>query len=174
MLSLVARLAVALRARVGLLVLAVLSISYAIAAGCIVMLTAAILLLRKGPSAPPKDETAPAPWRASVVLADAINDVHAIPFPASLRPTTASASGEVHREPLEIGERAVVEGAFVCSSQDHAGRLVRLERFLPAFRTQAPASPGLRPGKPNCCIGVERSLPRDLARNSAVMTAQTV
>ena len=63
MLSLEARLAVALRARVGLLVLAVLSIPYAIAAGCIVMLTAVILLLRKGPSAPRKDETAPAPSR---------------------------------------------------------------------------------------------------------------
>src|SRR5499427_7544737 len=37
-------------------------------------------------------------------------------------------------------------------------------------------SPGLRPGKPNCGIGVERSLPRDLenSRNAAVMTAQTV
>ena len=111
------------------------------------MLTAAILLLRKGPSAPPKDETAPAPSRASVVLADAINDVHAIPFPASLRPTTASASGEVDREPLEIGERAVVEGAFVCSPQDHAGRLVRVERFLPAFRAQAPAVAGPQAGK---------------------------
>jgi len=111
------------------------------------MLTAAILLLRKGPSAPRKDETAPAPSRASVMLADAINDVHAIRFPASLRPTPASASGEVHREPLEIGERAVVEGAFVCSPQDHAGRLVRLERFLPAFRTQAPAVAGPQAGK---------------------------
>src|SRR5262249_41818135 len=37
-------------------------------------------------------------------------------------------------------------------------------------------SPGLRPGKPNSGIGVERSFPRDLenARKSAVMTAQTV
>ena len=89
---------------------------------------------------------------------------------------TASSSGEVHREPLQIGERAVVEGAFVRSPQNHAGRLARLERFLPARRTQTPASPGLRPGKPNCGIGVERSLPQDLenSRNSAVMTAQTV
>ena len=37
-------------------------------------------------------------------------------------------------------------------------------------------SPGLRPGKPNWGIGVERSLPEDLenSRNAAVMTAQTV
>ena len=44
----------------------------------------------------------------------------------------ASASGEVHREPLEIGERAVGEGGFVCSPKDHAGRRARLERVLPA------------------------------------------
>src|SRR5579883_1255352 len=37
-------------------------------------------------------------------------------------------------------------------------------------------SPGLRPRKPNCGTGVERSLPCALekARNSAVITAQTV
>jgi hypothetical protein len=39
---------------------------------------------------------------------------------------TASASGEVHREPLQIGERAVVEGAFLRSPQDNAGRAARL------------------------------------------------
>jgi hypothetical protein len=63
---------------------------------------------------------------------------------------TASASGEVHRKPLQIGKRAVVEGAF--------------------------RSPGLRPGKPNWGIGVARSLPHDLekSRNSSVMIAQTV
>jgi hypothetical protein len=140
------------------------------------MLTAAILLLRKGPSAPPKDETAPAPSRASVALADAINDVHAIRFPASLRPTTASASGEVHRKPLEIGERAVVEGAFVCSPQDHAGAWSASSASRQRSAHKHQRSPGLRPGKPNCGIGVERSLPRDLenSRNAAVMTAQTV
>src|SRR5271155_1903873 len=42
----------------------------------------------------------------------------AISFAASSQPTTVSASGEIHREPLEIGERAVVEGAFVRSPQD--------------------------------------------------------
>ena len=35
----------------------------------------------------------------------------------------------------------------MCSPQDHAGRLVRLERFLPAFRTQAPAVAGPQAGK---------------------------
>jgi hypothetical protein len=48
---------------------------------------------------------------------------------------TVSASGEVHRKPLQIGERAVVEGAFVRSPQNHSGRLARLERFLPPRRT---------------------------------------
>src|SRR5271169_2384953 len=70
-----------------------------------------------------------------------------MPFPAFSRPPTASASGEVHREPLEIGERAIVQGAFVRSPQDHAGRLARLERFLPARRTQAPAVAGPEAGK---------------------------
>ena len=59
----------------------------------------------------------------------------------------ASASGEVHREPLQIGERAVVEGAFVRSPQNHAGRLARLERFLPARRTHTPAVAGPQAGK---------------------------
>jgi hypothetical protein len=39
----------------------------------------------------------------------------------------ASGSGEVHRETLEIGERAVAEGSFVSGPQDHPGRLARLE-----------------------------------------------
>ena len=57
------------------------------------------------------------------------------------------ASSEVHREPLEIGERAVVEGAFARSPQQYPGRLARLERFLPARRTQAPAVAGPQAGK---------------------------
>jgi len=77
MLSLEAGLAVVLRACVGLLVLAVLRIPYAIAAGCIVMLIAAILSLRKGHAAPSENKTAPAPSHTSVVLANAINDVYA-------------------------------------------------------------------------------------------------
>jgi hypothetical protein len=76
-LSLEAGLALVLRAGVGLLVLAVLSVPYAIAAGCIVMLTMAILSLRKAPAARSERETAHAPSRAAMVLADAINDVYA-------------------------------------------------------------------------------------------------
>src|SRR5580704_18789546 len=60
---------------------------------------------------------------------------------------TCSKSGEVHGETLEIGERAVVEGAFVSSPQDHAGRAARLQRFAPAGRTQAPAVAGPQAGK---------------------------
>src|ERR1700722_1919084 len=56
-------------------------------------------------------------------------------------------SGEVHGESLEIGERAVVEGAFVSSPQDHAGRAARLQRFAPAGRTQAPPVAGPQAGK---------------------------
>ena len=58
-----------------------------------------------------------------------------------------SASGEVHREPLQIGERTVVEGAFVRSPQNYAGRLARFERFLPARRTQAPTVARPQAGK---------------------------
>ena len=84
--------------------------------------------------------------------------------------------GEVHRETLRVGERAVAEGAFVSSPQDHAGRLANFQRFLPAGRAQAPAVAGPQAGKADCGIGVERSLPQDLenSRNAAVMTAQTV
>src|SRR5258708_35790175 len=84
------------------------------------------------------------------------------------------ASGQVHCEPLEIGERAVAQCAFVGGTQDHARRLACLERLLPAGSAEAP--PGLRPGKPNSGIGVERSLPLDLenARKAAVITAHTV
>ena len=59
------------------MILAILSVPYAIAGGCIVMLAAAILSLRKIRAAPTENETAPAPSRASVLLADMINDVYA-------------------------------------------------------------------------------------------------
>jgi hypothetical protein len=84
---------------------------------------------------------------SSPALAISASYTIAIPFSASSRPTTASASGEVHREPLEIGELAVVEGVFVRSSQDYAGRLARLERVLPARRIEAPAVAGPQAGK---------------------------
>ena len=64
------------------------------------------------------------------------------PVPRFLAAYDGVWSGEVDREALEIRERAVLEGTFVCGPQDHAGRLVRLKRFLPAFRTQAPAVVG--------------------------------
>jgi hypothetical protein len=88
----------------------------------------------------------------------------------------ASASGEVHRKPLEIGERAVVEGAFVRSPQNTRGAWPASSASCQRGAHTHQRSPGLRPGKPNCGIGVERSLPQDLenSRNSAVMTAQTV
>ena len=56
-------------------------------------------------------------------------------------------SGEVQGETLEIGERTVVEGAFVSSPQDHAGRATRLQCFAPAGRAQAPAVAGPEAGK---------------------------
>ena len=65
-------------------------------------------------------------------------------------PESAAAMLEVRRGPrrtLEIGERAVVEGAFVSSPQDHAGRAARFQRFAPAGRTQAPAVSGPQAGK---------------------------
>ena len=58
-----------------------------------------------------------------------------------------SKSSEVQGETLEIGERAVVGGAYVRSPQDHAGRATRLQRLLPARRTQAPAVAGPQAGK---------------------------
>ena len=63
------------------------------------------------------------------------------------RPGARSKSGEVQGETLEIGERAVVEGAFVSSAQDHAKRAARLQCFAPAGRTQAPAVAGPQAGK---------------------------
>jgi hypothetical protein len=77
LLSLEAPLAFVLRGCVGLMILMILSVPYAIAGGCIVMLAAAILSLRKVRAAPTENETAPSPSRAGVVLADMINDVYA-------------------------------------------------------------------------------------------------
>src|SRR5438477_10628236 len=47
-------------------------------------------------------------------------------------------SGQIHCEALKIGERAVAQSAFVSGAQDHAGRLARLECFLPTRSTEAP------------------------------------
>src|SRR5215469_179299 len=51
---------------------------------------------------------------------------------------TRRESGQIHRELLEIGERAVAESGLVRGPQDHPGRLARLHCFLPTRRTQAP------------------------------------
>lgn len=42
---------------------------------------------------------------SSAALGMCLSYTMAIPLPASLRPATECASGEIHREPLEIGER---------------------------------------------------------------------
>ena len=47
-------------------------------------------------------------------------------------------SSQVHREPFEIGQRAVAQSTFVGSAQDHAGSLAGLECFLPTGCTEAP------------------------------------
>jgi hypothetical protein len=71
-----APLAFVLRGCVGLVILAILSVPYAIAGGCLVILAAAILSLRRARAAPSEDET-PAPSRAGMLLADMINDGYA-------------------------------------------------------------------------------------------------
>jgi hypothetical protein len=76
-LSIEAALALFLRAAVGLAALAILSLPFAIAGGCVVMLVAAILSLRKIRAAPPEGETDLTPSALSLGLADAINDVYA-------------------------------------------------------------------------------------------------
>src|SRR4030081_1248302 len=80
------------------------------------------------------------------------------------------------RQSVKIGKLAMAQSAFVSCAQNHAGRLARLECFLPPGAQRHQRSPGFRPRKPNSGIGVERSLPRDLenSRNAVVMTTQTV
>jgi len=56
-------------------------------------------------------------------------------------------SREVHRETFEIGERAVAEGTFVGGPQDYAGRLPRLQCFLPTRCTETPAVATPQAGK---------------------------
>jgi hypothetical protein len=59
----------------------------------------------------------------------------------------ASASGQVHCKAFEVNERAVVQSTFVSSAQDHAGRLARLECFLPTGCTEAPTVAGFQAAK---------------------------
>src|SRR6266571_1318278 len=56
-------------------------------------------------------------------------------------------SGQVHCKAFEIGERAVVESAFVRGAQHHTGRLARVECFLPTGCAQAPTVSGFEPAK---------------------------
>ena len=42
---------------------------------------------------------------------------------------------QIHCEAFEIGKRAMDQGAIVGGTQDHPGRLVCIESFLPAGRT---------------------------------------
>src|SRR6266550_3341019 len=58
-----------------------------------------------------------------------------------------SVSSDIQRETLEIGERAVAEGAFMSRPQDDTGCLARLQCFLPTWRTQTPTVAGLQAGK---------------------------
>ena len=71
---------------------------------------------------------------------------------ADRRPTQPMASrhlesGQVHREAFEIDERAVAQRAFVGCAQHHAGRLARLECFLPTRGTEAPTVAGFEAAK---------------------------
>ena len=56
-------------------------------------------------------------------------------------------SGQVDCEAFEIGERAVAQSTLVSGAQDHAGRLARLECFLPTGCTQAPTIAGFQAAK---------------------------
>jgi hypothetical protein len=60
---------------------------------------------------------------------------------------TQLTSGQVHRESFEIGERAMVESAFVGGAQDHAGSLAGLKRFLPPRGAEAPTVAGFQAAK---------------------------
>jgi hypothetical protein len=59
----------------------------------------------------------------------------------------ACRSGEVHREALEIGERAGTESTFVSGAQDHARCLASLQRFLPTRCAETPTVARLQSGK---------------------------
>ena len=56
-------------------------------------------------------------------------------------------SGQVHRESFEIGERAMVQGAFVRGAQYHARGMAGLQRFLPTGCTEAPTVAGFQAAK---------------------------
>jgi hypothetical protein len=76
-LSIETALTLLLRACVGFLILAILTLPYSTAAACVVMIALLILSFRSPRSAPAEIAGAPPPSRSSVVLADLINDVAA-------------------------------------------------------------------------------------------------
>jgi hypothetical protein len=101
------------------------------------------------------------------------------PTLAAATPTAASllaTLGKVDRESLKISERAVSQCTLMRGAQDDPGRLVCFKCLLQRGAHKHQRSPGFKPGKPNSGTGVDKSLPRDFenARNSVVMTAQTV
>jgi hypothetical protein len=77
MLSIEAALALLLRAGVGFLILAILTLPYTTAAACVAMMALLILSFRSPRSSPAEVVGAPPPSRSSVVLANLINDVAA-------------------------------------------------------------------------------------------------
>ena len=85
---------------------------------------------------------------------------------------TKSSGAAASRQRLD---RHDVEGTGVRCAEDDRRRDARLVRLEPAGRAQAPAVAGCSPSKPHSGR-VERSLPtpRLKARNSSVITAQTV
>ena len=54
---------------------------------------------------------------------------------------------QIYCEAFEIAKRAMDQGTIVGGTQDHPGRLVCIESFLPAGRTQAPAISGFEARK---------------------------
>jgi hypothetical protein len=75
--SLEAALALLLRVAVGFVVLAILSLPFAVAGGCLLMLVAAVVSLRETRSALSEEEVDAPSSIVSLMLADAINDVYA-------------------------------------------------------------------------------------------------
>ena len=82
----------------------------------------------------------------------------------------------IDRVRFEVFQIAKRQRRFVRGGEDDFRRMAGVERFLPARAHRHQRSPGCRPGKPHCRLGVERSLPAafENARNSAVITTQTV
>jgi hypothetical protein len=101
------------------------------------------------------------------------------PTLAAATPTAASllaTLGKVDRESLKISERAVSQCTLMRGAQDDPGRLVCFKCLLPTRGAQAPTVAWFQAREAKLWHRVDKSLPRDFenARNSVVMTAQTV